>query len=203
MRVYIQGHLSEFIPEGMNEEEAEAVADIAGGELPTTPKSPEEARKVREHERNQRGAQWAYDTFEGAFKVGKQSAETALELVGDAWDQSSSATIPWFIIVALVFSNIWTLMKVGGREEVGRRKEARRIEEKEKWVQSVVTGLWEELNAPRKPNAVVTLDPNYATHVPVITPTPDWKAEVGELSKTLDAVEERVRNLRASLRDLD
>lgn len=199
MRVYIQGHLSEFIPEGMDEEEAEAaqVADIAGGDILQTPKSPAEARKVREKERNQRSAQWAYDTFAGAAKVAKESTSTALELVGDAWDQSSAATIPWFIIVVLVFSNIWTLMRVGRREEVGRRKEAMRIEEREKWVQGVVTALWDELNGRKAAGDDGTV------LTPVITPSSDWKVEIEEISKTLDAVEERVRNLRASLRDLD
>lgn len=199
MRVYIQGHLSEFIPEGMDEEEAEAaqVADIAGGDILQTPKSPAEARKVREKERNQRSAQWAYDTFAGAAKVAKESTSTALELVGDAWDQSSAATIPWFIIVVLVFSNIWTLMRVGRREEVGRRKEAMRIEEREKWVQGVVTALWDELNGRKAAGDDGTAP------TPVITPSSDWKVEIEEISKTLDAVEERVRNLRASLRDLD
>jgi len=198
MRVYIQNHLSEFIPEGMDEEEAEAaqVAQIAG-ETPQTPKSPEEARKEREHERNQRGLQWAYDTFEGAFKVAKQSTETALELVTDAWDQSSSAAIPWFIISALVISNIWTLLMVGGREEVGRRKEAMKMEEREKWVQGVVTGIWDELNVRGKPTHSIPVHGSG-----VIT---DWKEEVSQLNRALDAVEERVRNVRASLKmeDLD
>jgi len=135
--------------------------------------------------------------------VAKQSTETALELVGDAWDQSSSVTIPWFIIAILVISNIWTLLMVGGREEVGRRKEALKMEEREKWVQGVVTGLWEELTATRKysagsggGSAAPPLSPPVISHS-------DWKGEIKDLNKALDDIEKRVNNVRASLQALD
>jgi hypothetical protein len=202
MRVYIQEHLSEFIPEGMDAAEAEAAqkAEIVEEPISPTLKSPQE----RESERNRRSLQWAYDTFDGAFKVAKQSTETALELVGDAWDQSSSVTIPWFIIVVLVLSNVWTLLMVGGREEVGRRKEALKMEEREKWVHGVVTGLWEELTANRK---IATGSGGGggtgAPPLPAVIPHSDWRDEITDLNKALDAMEERVRTVRAGLQALD
>jgi hypothetical protein len=82
----------------------------------------EDEFKQRERERNQRGLQWAWDTFDGAYQVAKQSTQGALGLVRDAWDQSSSTTILWFVIVILVLSNIWTLMRMGAsRDEVSRK----------------------------------------------------------------------------------
>ncbi len=41
------------------------------------------------------------------------------------------------------------LTPMGTCEEVGRRKEMRKTEEREKWVQGVVTALWEELFTTR------------------------------------------------------
>src|SRR5258708_4447696 len=137
MRVYIQEHQTEFIPAGLDP--ASVVVSVEG-EAPTTltgpvPENDEAARKEREkereQERNQRSIQWAYDTFEGAMAVGRQSASVAIELIRDAWDQSSTSTILYFVITLLVLSNLWTLVLVGQREEAGRRKEMRRTEERE------------------------------------------------------------------------
>ena len=52
----------------------------------------------KEQEQNRRGSKWAYDTFECAFSVGWQSATVAIELIRDAWDQSSTSTILYFVI---------------------------------------------------------------------------------------------------------
>ena len=68
----------------------------------------------------------------------KQLTEGALKLNRYAWDHSSSTTIVWFVIVFLVISNLWTLFLMG------REKEMREIEKREKWVQGIVTALWEE-----------------------------------------------------------
>jgi hypothetical protein len=130
MRSYIQEHQTEFIPAGLDPATvavAVAVQPPAVPESPTTgefrtgPQSEEAARKEREkereQERNQRELQWAYDTFEGAFAVGRQSATGAIELIRDAWDQSTTSTILYFVIAFLVLSNLWTLTLVGKREE--------------------------------------------------------------------------------------
>ncbi|KAH8836166.1 hypothetical protein DL96DRAFT_110451 [Flagelloscypha sp. PMI_526] len=109
MRAYIQQHQSEFIPEGIDPALAEPTATAADA-APLTPLSPTSPEgKQREKERNERAKQWAYDTFAGAARVAKDSTSGALDLIADAWDQSSSTTILWFVIVILVFSNLATL----------------------------------------------------------------------------------------------
>lgn len=213
MREYIHQHTSEFVPEGINVEEVEeAEANAVAAEVPKTPTqeaaqlSKEQAEKVREKERNQRGLQWAYDTFEGAFSVAKRSTEGAFELISDAWDQSSSTTILYFVIAILVISNIWTLTRMGKQEEIGRRKELKRAVAREKWVQDVVGGLWDELTASRAAMAAAG-GPTQAPVVPLSWPSASdpasWKEEVTQLHDALDAVEARVKALRESMKDLD
>ncbi|KAI0281257.1 GRAM domain-containing protein [Russula aff. rugulosa BPL654] len=217
MRVYIQEHQTEFIPAGLDP--ASVVVAVEGDTaVPTTatgpaPQNEEAARKEREkereQERNQRSIQWAYDTFEGAMSVGRQSASVAIELIRDAWDQSSTSTILYFAIALLVLSNLWTLVLVGQREEAGRRKEVRRTEEREKWVQGIVTALWEELAAGRQPGTSLPSSPQQQQQqqhqsVPVNVQLPEsWREEVAEIMGALDAVEERVQLIRRSLADLD
>ncbi|KAI0370045.1 hypothetical protein BV20DRAFT_967034 [Pilatotrama ljubarskyi] len=215
MREYIHEHASEFIPEGVDVavvEEAEAAAQQQA-EAPQSPQlhtpSQDEARKARERERNRRSLQWAYDTFDGAFTVAKRSTEGALELLRDAWDQSSMTTILWFIIVFLLLSNIWTLTLMGSREEVGRRKEMRKTEEREKWVQGIVTALWEELLATRGnivggPGAAGAPGPAGGLIPPLArTVAGDWREELGQITGQLDVIEQRVREIRQSLNQLD
>ena len=260
MRLYIQEHQSEFLPEGIEP----VVIDLTGGLSEATgvngvhpdTRLTEDEFKQRERERNQRGLQWAYDTFEGAAQVAKQSTHGALELVRDAWDQSSSTTILWFVIVILVLSNVWTLMRMGAsRHEASRKLEIRKVEEREKWVQSIVTALWEELATGNKDGRVLaetvfqhreslsstavyptpitshdvddahveaTIFPEatMSVMIPVETPvvletiTPilgttlpgeskGWKEELDRLQETLDTVEQRVKDIRESLKDLD
>lgn len=203
MRNYIAAHKTEFLPTGIDGAVVEE--PLVDPVVPEKPElnavsgqrlSEEEANKKREHERNQRATQWAFDTFMGAWKVAKQSTTDALDLVGDAWDQSSSTTILWFVIVVLVISNLWTLLMVGRREEVGRMKEMRKTDEQKKWVASIVAALWEERQATR--HMVGEMFPSaVATHYE------NWGDEVVELNKALDTVEERVRRLRRSLQELD
>ncbi|KAF9235160.1 hypothetical protein BU15DRAFT_51746 [Melanogaster broomeanus] len=198
IRMYIQEHQSEFIPEGIDPtavapvEPITPVAEANGAGLDAAV-SDEEARKARERDRNRRGLQWAYDTFDGAYNVAKRSTTGALELIREAWDQSSSTTVLWFVIVLLVFSNLWTLMLVGNREEVGRRKEAKRAEEREKWVQGVVSGVWGELAAER----VRPPMPYSVSSAPV-----NLQTELANIGEALDAMEDRVRSIRERLNGL-
>ncbi|KAI0042544.1 GRAM-domain-containing protein [Auriscalpium vulgare] len=211
MRAYIQQHQTEFIPAGVDPAVVAAVEPVAAPIAPADPSKAEPfnenaARKSREHERNQRGLQWAYDTFDGALSVATNSASTAIDLVSDAWDQSSTSTILYFAIAMLVISNVWTLMLVGRREEAGRRKEMRKTEERERWVQGIVTALWDELSAGRGavgPPPVVQLPPAHPGEDSTTRPTSDWQAEVAEIGRALDAVEQRVRVLRGALKELD
>lgn len=204
MRSYIAAHMTEFIPEGLDLAVVEGQAEIAQSLTPTVVTSPnkelpqEDAFKRREHERNQRGLQWAWDTLMGAWKVAKQSTMGALDLIGDAWDQSSSTTILYFVIVILVISNIWTFALVGRREEIGRRKEVKRNEEKEKWVQGIVAGLWEELAAGKLllPNQEWQLSPPQGD-------VQDRSGELLHITKILDDIEARIQRLRRDVHDLE
>lgn len=215
MRMYIQEHQSEFIPAGVDPTAVAPVEPLSPLIEFTNPAllgrsfgiSDEAARKAREHERNRRGLQWAYETFDGAYGVAKRSTFGALELVKEAWEQSSAMTILYFVIVILVFSNLWTLMLVGQREEAGRRKEAKRSEEREKWAQDVVTGLWEEMAIGRARGGIGSSGIFGAGGGAVgggggsvhLGHVGDWRSEVDAITTTLNAVEERVRLLRESL----
>ncbi|KAF6748449.1 hypothetical protein DFP72DRAFT_820393 [Ephemerocybe angulata] len=233
MRAYITEHHSEFVPEGAlaeiaaAEEEAEAdqtkeLDTTKGGaaapaEAGADALSQEAREKQRAQDRNQRAWQWAWDTFAGAFSVAKQSTKTALDLVVDAWDQSSSTTILYFVIVLLVLSNLYTLIRMGKKEEVGRRKEMMKAEERERWVQGVVLTLWEELAAGKKEAVDLRdrfiFDPKVASqlHPPLRVPPTSlesafpekWREEVVHLSETLTAVEERIAAIKQSLATLE
>ena len=212
MREYIHAHDAEFVPEGVDvavvESTAAAESAAVSASVPHTPITPTamDARKEREHERNQRSLQWAYDTLAGAARVGRQSAEGAIELVRDAWDQSSSTTILYFAIVFLVVSNLWTLALMGGREEAGRRKEMKKTEERERWVQGIVSALWEEMVATRGALAGGA----GVAGVGGVAPLPhagaegvDWRDEVGAITAQLDLIEQRVLRIREGLQELD
>ncbi|KAF9820756.1 hypothetical protein IEO21_01199 [Rhodonia placenta] len=201
MRAYIHEHQSEFIPEGVDPSVVEETESQAA-EMSPRPSMErpsivdQQVRNSRDFKRDQRGLQWAYDTFEGACKVAQQSTAGLLELIRDAWEQSTSTTILYFVIVFLVISNVWTLAMVGGREEAGRRKELKRMEEREKWVQGIVQALWEELVASKNTPGGTALSPSPR-------PIADWREEVGDINTALDIIEDRVRNIRESLAVLD
>jgi len=194
MRAYIQQHRTEFIPEGIDPailtpavEVDETSGALAGNKEESSATSVD--AKQRERERNQRSLQWAWDTFEGTRNVAVQSTRDLLEILKEAWEQSTSTTILIFLIVFLVMSNIYTLTKVGSREEVGRRKE---ILQREKWVEGVVNALWEEMNAQQRPGGIVA--PSSAEN--------NWSMELEALQRTLDAVEERTQKIRQGLLEL-
>ena len=86
-----------------------------------------------------------------------------------------------------------------GREDKVRIKEMRKTEEREKWVQGVVTALWDELTTTRNTAGGIPV-PNARALGPGGV---DITGEVVALNNVLDQVEERVRNIRASLQELD
>jgi len=221
MRKYIQEHQTEFLPEGIDtsvlSEPAPVIVVTETATIATHKLSSIEENKRREHERNQRGLQWALDTFEDASQVIVRSTKGALELVRDAWEQSSSTTIMWFVIVALVISNLWSLVLMGSREEAGRRKEMKKMEDREKWVQGVVTSVWDEMAKQHQSSISGNLAGNLGmskeaskeafSWVPSSggsdPPGPlAWKKDVGDLQDVLDRVEERVRELKESLKEV-
>lgn len=116
MRNYIMVHKTEFLPQGA-EAEAEALSPPATPQVasPEQPQSPEDVRKAKEKERNQRGLQWALDTVEGTSKVATQSFWGAIELIRDAWEASSTTAVLWFVVVGLLLSNVYTYFRAGRR----------------------------------------------------------------------------------------
>ncbi|THV00736.1 GRAM-domain-containing protein [Dendrothele bispora CBS 962.96] len=214
MRAYITEHQTEFVPEGVKIDPATIVApeavspttEIGGDKLTAA-----EHSKNRERERNARGLQWAYDTFEGATKVAKDSISGLWDLVKDAWDQSSTTTILYFLIAGLVVSNIYTYSRMGSANttavenrrrtvngNVGRRFDDR--EDREKLIRSIVTTLWDELAAGKGPQAITSgSGPSQQT----FTFSPEsWPDDVAKILQTLDEVEERVKVIRVGLREL-
>jgi hypothetical protein len=202
MRAYIQEHQSEFVPEGIDPAAitlAEAV-EMAEDSIKALEPSAIDEGKLREHERNTRALQWAWDTLDGAYQVAKQSTKGAIELIKDAWEQSSSTTILIFVIVILVFSNLWTLMRMGSRVEAGRRKEIKRAEEREKFVQGVVSVLGAVKGLGGVDQAVVGGMPqNQQPVVSQLSHSMDWREEMDQLMQTLDIVEGRVKVIRENL----
>jgi hypothetical protein len=229
MRAYIQEHKSEFLPEGIDAVIVEALPEVSAAfpAVPGVPAVPAGEKEATEEQLKR--LQWAYDTFDGAFQVGMRSAKGALELIRDAWDQSTSTTILWFVIVLLVLSNLWTLLRMGStRVEAERKLETRKLEEREKWVHSIVTALWDELEAGKREVARVADSVVHpAGHSDMSLPTPvvpsafnaqevvvppapslptdgkidlkTWQEDVANLHKTLDLVEQRVKAIRESL----
>src|ERR1700761_9521531 len=156
MKKYISNHLSEFLPEGATEGAVaeEAVATLV--ESPTEVQPAKGASTTEARTTDQRGLQWALDTFTGAYKVGKQSASGAIELLKDAWDSASSTSLLYVVVLVLVISNIYTYLIAGRREEVGRRRaETRKSEEREQWIVDTVRVLLQELPGymPPSPSA--------------------------------------------------
>jgi hypothetical protein len=202
MRAYIKEHPTEFVPEGVDAAAVEAEEPVSTP-CPTPTGSAangEDPGRARERERNQRSLQWAYDTLEGAYKVAKQSTEGALDLLSDAWEQSSGSTVLYFVIIFLVVSNVWTLLKMGSREEVGRRKALRLAEEREQLSQRIVATLWEELAAARGVSQVGAPPPAALTSGGA---SKEWGSEVTEINKALDAIEARIKGLRQGLVDAE
>ncbi|KAJ7477277.1 hypothetical protein B0H11DRAFT_1298637 [Mycena galericulata] len=204
MRVYIKEHQSEFMPAGVD---AAAILPDAVTDVPPTPTSGDAlSEKQREQERSRRGLQWAWDTFDGAYQVARQSTKGALELIRDGWENSTSTTILYFLIVVLVFSNLWTYMRMGSAVDKGRvkQKDLAKVED----IASVVTTLWDELASGKLPPIAPRGGASGGAEVvpPPVPGTPidagNIQLEISALQTTLDTVEERVRSIRQSLGEI-
>ncbi|KAF7318044.1 VASt domain-containing protein [Mycena chlorophos] len=204
MRGYIAEHQAEFMPAGVDAAQVVATTPVE----PTPPSATAGAfdesdpKKKREKERHQRGLQWAWDTFDGAYSVAKQSTKGALELIHDAWESSSSGSILYALIVVLVASNVWTYMRMGNEVSKGRRREREmaRAGDKEQWVAGVVTALWDELAAGKLPQQQ---QQQAQPQAPVLVTPESIRQDMAALQTTLDSLEERVRSLRSSLAELN
>ncbi|KAJ7367747.1 hypothetical protein DFH08DRAFT_795880 [Mycena albidolilacea] len=211
MRTYISEHQSEFMPEGVEVVLPEPTPDV-GPASPGVAGAPI-SEKQREKERNQRGMQWAWDTFDGAAQVAKQSTKGLLELIHDGWEHSTSKTILYAVIILLIFSNIWTYMRAGGAAHSKTKKELAKAEDKDQFLAGVVTALFDELasgklaavtSAAAPPGVVpTTVVPPAAVGTGLPSVSQDLKLELGVLQTTLDTVEERVRRIRESLKEIE
>lgn len=243
MRSYIHEHQTEFIPAGLDpaavadavqEPSSPVVTPVRVGGV--AGEGDDAAHRAREQERDQRGLQWAYDTLEGTLSVARQSAAGAIELLRDAWESHfspltsssttttttppSTSTILYAAIAVLVLSNLWTLTLVGKRDDAAHRLDPHtrprqtQTEEREKWVQGIVTALWHELEAGRQPaggaggvQQAMPTSSEGSPLPPIVPPAlqlPEyWHEEVAQLRRALDTVEERVRAVRQSLAELD
>lgn len=179
----------------------------ASPEPVSSPMTSSDAMKERSLARNQRGLQWAYDTFEGAFDVAKKSVETAFELIGDALESYSSLSWSHIIIFLLVVTNVWTIWRSNGRDDARRRKEMLRSEERERWVKEAVMTLWQEL---AKTGGLNPPHPVAITPPPLEPPQPEeigggsvsWKDDVEDISRVLDDLQRRLDGLRAALNEV-
>ncbi|KAJ7174264.1 hypothetical protein C8R46DRAFT_1030972 [Mycena filopes] len=201
MRAYIQEHQSEFMPEGVDT--AQVLAEATAEATPPTPiTSGPVTDQTREKERGQRGLQWAWDTFDGAYQVAKQSTKGLLEIIRDGWEHSTSTTILYFVIAMLLMTNLWTYMRPVDKN---RRKDQEIAKDK---LAGVVTALWDEIAAGKLvvgPVSGPAADPVPVPSPPVAGVAPgaeSLKLEIGTLQTALDAVEERVRLIRESLKEL-
>ncbi|KIY51998.1 hypothetical protein FISHEDRAFT_56236 [Fistulina hepatica ATCC 64428] len=209
MRAYIQAHQSEFLPEGVD---ASAITPAEPSLIANKPSAPSAEKEPSEEraEGTGRGLQWAYDTLEGAYKVGSASAAGAIELLGDAWRSSTLTTVLYFVIVLLVISNIWTLKRVGKSEERGRRAERVRQDEHERWLQGVMTGLLGEAaysgsNALPFSRGLAQQQQSQSQPQAVSCPpsTGDWQTDLEDLKGTLDAVEDRLHVIREQIAEAE
>jgi hypothetical protein len=197
---YISSHLSEFLPEG---ESSVAIAEEAAAQLVESPTVLEPSHEHQHLPRDRRGLQWALDTFTGAYKVGKESAIGAIDLLKDAWDSSSSQSLLYGLLVVLIISNVYTFLAVGKREEVGRRKaESRKSIEREQWIGDTVKVLLKELReTPESPFAsgAVKHTPPSPLPPPPHLETLETQEELVQMHQTLDHLEARIAKLRDAL----
>ena len=235
MKAHIEEHKADFLPDGFGvDDQAEAAAAAAAAQAEEERHAAERKAKEEQEKANGKGGvavageaerkkklgglgAWALDTLEGAFEVGTRSASGAIELLKDALDAILSV-IPGFngsgnrllyvVILLLVLSNVWTLMRVGTvREEsaprFGRREADKQREdaEKERWVQSIVRALWDELEAGGSlaKKAVEPL-PASSTATPSGSESlEEWKAELDRLYEMMGTLEQRIQGAKVGL----
>jgi len=214
-----------FLPEGVDAAEADHEAEVEEAALsPTAAEHTDSITgrglPVPVQAPSSRGLQWALDTFEGASKVAKDSFTGALDIIGDVisgLDISSVSvtrtTVLAVTVIVLIISNVYTILTMGEREAIGRRKALeKRGEERDKWVGEAVRAFLEvqrsmsevalSTSSPPPPDvATPVLGVSPATPVP--TALADIKAEVKSLVAAADALERRIAALKNQLEELD
>jgi len=184
VRRYIEEHKAEFVPEGMEAlPEPEILASPVSitnpaGELPTG-----------KPEHDERWLQWALDTFRGASKVAQQSFTGALELL---WDVPlDTRAILLIVILILVGTNVASLLAVRNHNPPAPATTNTPATDRSNEVSDTLRTILDEMRrAGSQPPPLV---PDTASG--------DWRKETGDIARTLDALEERVRRLRMSVQD--
>lgn len=225
MRKYITEHRTEFLPEGIDPAEADHEAEIEEAALsPTAAENTDSAARANPQAPSSRGLQWALDTFDGASKVAKDSFTGALDIIGDAISgldlgsfNFSRTTVLTLTIAVLVVSNVYTILTMGEREAIGRRKALeKRDGERDQWVGEAVRAFIEvQRSMGAIPNPPAPVSPSAATSStelpitaietsePVPTAAEDIKAELRNLFEKAASLEQRVAALRNQLEELD
>ena len=219
MRAYIQEHQDEFLPEGVDvaaaqEELAETAEDATDD---TANASPAEQGDHGVQDRN--AVQQIVGAATAAAGFVAATAKMPVDLVANSWRQSASTTSLYFLVVFLVLSNLYTLIKMGKREELGRRKEILKAEERERWVENRVKalciaqgGVLAESSTRQRPTDVVevvqrTLQQQEFVSSPAQpTHTMDgsvsdtlWKEQASRMMSTLATMEERMKAIEQRL----
>ena len=220
MRKYIAENRKEFLPEGVDAAAADHEVEEEAALSPMAAEHIDIGLPVPAQSPSSRGLQWALDTFEGASKVAKDSFTGALDIIGDAisgLDVSSVSlsrtTFLCVTVLVLIISNVYTILTMGEREAIGRRKALdKRGEEREKWVGEAVRAFLEVQRSMSEvatstpslpsPDATVSMLEARAT-MPAPTALADIKAEVKSLVEAADALERRIAVLKNQLEELD
>ena len=225
MRKYIAENRKEFLPEGVDAAAADHEAEVEEAALsPTAVEHPDliagRGLLVSAQSPSSRGLQWALDTFEGASKVAKDSFTGALDIIGDAISgldvtsvSFSRTTFLAITVLVLIISNVYTILTMGDREAIGRRKALeKRGEEREKWVGEAVRAFLEVQQSMSEaatstpslpsPDATTPLLEARPT-MPIPTALGDIKAEIKSLVEAADALEHRIAALKNQLEELD
>ena len=218
MRKYIAENRKEFLPEGVDAAAADHEVEEEAALSPMAAEHIDIGLPVPAQ--SSRGLQWALDTFEGASKVAKDSFTGALDIIGDAisgLDVSSVSlsrtTFLCATVLVLIISNVYTILTMGEREAIGRRKALdKRGEEREKWVGEAVRAFLEVQRSMSEvatstaslpsPDAAASVLEARAT-MPAPTALADIKAEVKSLVEAADALERRIAVLKNQLEELD
>lgn len=207
MRKYIADHRTEFLPEGVDADEADAEAAAEEAAIsPVTPKEgglqPTGPKPVA----TSRGLQWALDTSEAAWKVASDSISGLFDILSDLSGNVnlSGTSVLVIVIVLLVLSNVYTIMTMGERRETGRKvAKERRETERERWVGDAVKAFMQVQQSLSEASLPSASPPPATTQAQLAPASADTKAELEELRRIATQLEERLASIKSRLDQLD
>lgn len=223
MRAYINQHKNEFFPEGGDIPEVEAPPSVNKIEsaTPDANLSADEIKKNKQREVEQKGLQWALDTFNGAWNVGRESARGAIDILGDVIENSSSTTILIAVVVVLVASNLWTMsnLKSAQKKTAEQKYRLRMMNEGASWMhqqQQPAPPPSQPTHGPIADSEALRLllenviartasTPPPAADAEAVSPAPPQSPadELKSIQQAVLSLEERISNLKKSLGSLE